>query len=316
MRLSDTSNFYERAYALSLSAVDSKGRSLWSITISSHDEKLNRDDNPLDIQFKISRYATQVAGDATISVLGLDKNTIDTITKTSSMTYIDAVNQRIRVTLYAGYKNNMPAIFSGYVVTAISSSPPDRWLTIEANSYVNFGEALVDQHFNDVTMDVIVRTLAKRFDRQMFWDVNTLGLSSDLAEVLKDGKKIKISEYHAKGTIHDILKQLSELHPRLMVIEDNGFFVVIAKFDAEPRNAYSITERSGLLNVSSVTYHGLSLAMALHDPVRINRWFSVSSFVMPHASGTYRLYKKKFEGHFYGEKWYTMYEGLTRDRPL
>lgn len=257
-----------------------------------------KDLSALDVKFHVHRMVGQHKFEADIDILGLSAESINSITATSVMSPVSARSQRKKIILSAGYENAEVAIFSGYIVSAYTDSPPQMWLHIKADNYL--------EDNNHTIYDISLEEDVKLFDILEY-----VGKQIGCVVINKSTQSNNpVGGFYYFGTQTDIVSGLSDLAD-WEVFVDNGFLYAVDRIGSSDGNM-KVNRHTGLLATSSVTYIGADMTMFLQEPCALGQSVELESELMPSASGKYRIISLEFTGHFRGEKWYTILHGIRQ----
>lgn len=252
----------------------------------------------LNVKFEVSRYIDSPLCEAKISILGLSKNTIDSLVAIEETE--KARKKRKRITIYGGYKANPFVVFSGYIVYAVPTQPPDMWLEITAWNYYS----VYDGNYSiSVTEETTLRELLTTASRK-------IGLDGRIfVDKLIEDKKIK--SFHSSGSLEHIIGDLKSA-TRTYIFIDGGRLCAYsrAKFDAS--NPSEISLRYGLVGLSEVNYYGFQATMLMDNRIALNNAIELKSELVPMSNGKGRVYMISHKGDFRGKEWYTIVQAFRQ----
>lgn len=247
----------------------------------------------LDIKFSLKRAIIQAKNEASIDILGLSWDMINELTATSIMSPISARQLRKRVTLTAGYEGNEAAIMTGYIVHATCDPPPEMWLHLVVDNYV---EDVHDVYNISISQGVRLKDLfmyaCKQIGFQPKWEYT-------------GDNKVCSSWNVSCGNKTSVIKYLNEL-ANWHVFEDNQFLYAV---DYVPKkNAGTVNRRTGLIRVTNVDYIGVAFQTWIRNDYPLASNINLESELVPAASGKYWIYTKEFKGHYRGNEWFVTYD--------
>lgn len=251
----------------------------------------------LDIKFNIKKMICQHKYEAKISILGLSFQTINEITATSIMSPIVARQLKKRVTLTAGYDGNETALFTGYIVHAVCGTPPEMWLHITADNYV---EDVQEVYKFNSKKGIPLLTVFKNAAKTIGWQ----------PVIWYTGENLPCSEFAFVGNKTNMVSSLNQL-ANWEVFNDGQFLYAVDK--RVDKDSIGVVERkSGLIRVTNVDYVGASFQTWLRNDYPLARSVELKSELIPAANGKYRIYEKEYNGHYRGGEWFTIYHGIRQ----
>lgn len=260
----------------------------------------------LDIKFKAQKYVACVKFEAQIDILGLSKDVVNSLVATSLYDPHSVVTKlRKHIVLKAGYAGSLVDVFDGYVVHASVDSPPNMWVHLTVNNFIEDVHDVYDISCSkDMTINAVFDYVAQRFG----WTPRNETTTSVMFHA---------GAFNVLGTKSKVMKQLQLMMPQWRIFYDNGLLYAVDKdsMDDKKKQYQKINRESGLLSVSGIDLVGGNFTTWLANDVPLSRWIDVESELYKPASGLYRVISKQFVGHFRGREWYTTYECLRNKKP-
>ena len=247
----------------------------------------------LNVRFNISKTRGQVQGRARISICNLGRRDLEYLT-TYMSPWVE-LQKRKKIQLFAGYEGNTALLFSGDILKALPTQPPDVWLECEAlGGYYN---NLITESFTlqgPITLKQIAQTLAKRQGL----------LFSCQADASVANQQV--DNFCHTGGLTNSLKKLNELGLCVAWIED-GTLCLDAKEPEfkEGANMRVISEDSGLVGVPVPGPLGVDVTVLLDPSLKLGEPVEIRSSLMPSINGVYWPYSLEHTGELRGNEWYT-----------
>lgn len=268
----------------------------------------NNSNYPLDFKFNIRKPAGANNLTADISILGLTRDTIDFLTCWQPRNVSEKLKHEIKV--YAGYENTNSNVgnyaslgeqllFHGYIIRAIPTMPPERWLVMTADnmSWRTINAGIIELRMNDVSVEDIFNQAASKIGLKPIWSALV--------------PKKMISYYEFSGTATTLIKHLEQLDD-ILVRSENGILYATDKYsqnkpNVPTLNSYTIpvSEDSGLIKINNISYNeGIEIVTRLDSRYVVNSYIEVNSKSIPSANGVYRIFDLEFVGHLRGQEWF------------
>lgn len=267
----------------------------------------------LDVKFSVERLHVSHISRSSISILGLDRERINSIAKVARECFGKAQEMELTVELYAGYKGNCPIIYKGFIIGAHVDSPPNMWLHMQCVNYTELGEKPIP-----ISID------PRKSPRMTYIDLANI-LCSRLGMGAPDS-----SEYHAspsdyidmKNAIQGVFtrsRAMSELNrmnrDKWIVFYDMGrVYIADAKPDIKKAKKIRFDKSNGLLSVSGVSFAKCSVTMFMQDYSPSAMLAEVKSEFNIGANGVWTILGRKYEGHYRGNDWKVTYNLYLRDQ--
>ena len=266
--------------------MDFYNRSGW-ISIEGRDGKMH-DFKGLDFKFSGEKVGSAY-GKFECSIGGLSS---DSINELSAWNVGESVKRMRRVDVYAGYEDSgAERIFSGYVLEAHPTPPPDMWVNIvclpKLDQSVNVS---VQTHGS---LDDVTREVANHMGLEYY----RIDINYDESKKFKfvyDGSRI--------GLVNSLAKSVSAK----VFVEDDTLIVASKRGWLEAvKNAHAISMQTGMISTPKVDMRGAVIRVRVDDSYGICSWVYLDSKLFPKANGYYFVIKKKHQGHFRGDEWFT-----------
>lgn len=264
----------------------------------------------IDFKFRVKKMCdmTSTNSEASVSILGLSRESIHRLTTLRPVGVEQTFKKRIRV--YASYKDfGDNLIFDGDIVKSQPSIPPENWLNISA--FVgNYRHN--ELYSSAVNGGMRIRDLMKNGAKIL--DLNGVEfVDADVKEV-QDEMNRHINGFDCSGTKYDLLQMLNRVSD-FIVFEDNGRLVCKLRDDERRsrKTAAVLSESSGMIGIPEVIVgkgddNQLPLRMSVKCFINpsIQLWDRVylQSVYLPDANGFYVVNEIEYEGHLRGQEWY------------
>ncbi len=248
----------------------------------------------LNIRFNVQKFRGQLQGRARISICNLEKADLEYLT-TFMSPWIEITKQK-KIQLFAGYEGKTGLIFSGDILKAIPSIPPDVWLNCEAlGGYYN---NLIVESFTingPIAIGDVCRTVADK-----------LGVSF----VSKASESVfgqKVDAFCHTGGLNNCVKKINELGLCCAWVENETLFLD----DLEPQKPQQgeqvrlISEYSGMVGIPEPGPIGVDLSILMDPSIKLGEPIELKSKLIPSANGVYYPYCLEHTGELRGNEWYT-----------
>lgn len=273
----------------------------------------------LDFKFNIKKLSDMTATncEATVSILGLSRETIHSLATTRPPAIEQNMRKRVRV--YASYEDfGDNLIFDGDIVMAKPNIPPDNWLDIRA--FVgNYRHTQL--HSSSINGSIQIQQLMKNCAKELglknvkFVDYETKQVREEMTRM--------INGFDCSGTSEDLLQMLNRVSD-FLVFEDNRTLMCKLRNDGRrPRkSAALVSESTGMVGIPEVlvgsatgkgkkdptdmTSSSLRLKVKCFINPSIQLWDLVylQSVYLPDVDGYYTVNEIEYNGHFRGQEWY------------
>lgn len=247
----------------------------------------------LNVSFSVQKFRGQLQGKARISICNLASSDIEYLT-TYMSPWVEIQKQK-KIQLFAGYEDNFGLLFSGDILKAIPTMPPDIWLHCEAlGGYYN---NLITASFTmqgPILLEDVCATVA-----------NKLGVPF-LNEASETVSTHKIDNFCYTGGLTNAVKKINELGIGCVWVENE----ILHLADTDPvipknKGVRLLTEHSGLIGLPEPGPIGLDATMLLDPSVNLGDPIEVRSIRMPSINGVYYPYSLEHTGELRGNNWYT-----------
>lgn len=247
----------------------------------------------LNVRFSVQKFRGQLQGKARISICNLAASDIAYLT-TYMSPWVE-LQKRKKIQLWAGYEDNFGLLFSGDILKALPTMPPDIWLHCEAlGGYYN---NLVTASFTlqgPITLAAICETVA-----------NKLGVPF-VNEASEKTYARQIDCFCHTGGLTNAVKKINELGIGCVWVENEILYLA----DNEPellknKGIRLLTENSGLIGLPEPGPVGLDATMLLDPSIKLGDPIEVRSIRMPSINGIYYPYSLEHTGELRGNDWYT-----------
>lgn len=247
----------------------------------------------LNIRFNVAKYRGQVQGRARISICNLPAQDIAYLT-TYMSPWIEVAKQK-KIQIFAGYEGKTGLLFSGDILKALPTQPPDIWLDCEAlGGYYN---NLITESFTlrgPMSMRQIAQSVAVRQGLQFLCKA-----SAAVADK-------QVDNFCYTGGLSNSLKKINDLGIGCCWVEDGTLFLD----DQEPEISSTqtirrIDENSGLVGLPVPGPLGVDFTMLLDPSIKLGEPIEIISSQIPSINGLYWPYCLEHVGELRGNEWYT-----------
>ena len=248
----------------------------------------------LNIRFNVQKFRGQLQGLARISICNLEKSDLEYLT-TYMSPWVEVQKQK-RIQLFAGYEGKTGLIFSGDIIKAIPTVPPDVWLNCEAmGGYYN--NLLVESFTinGPIAIGDVCQIAASK-----------LGVSF-VSRASADVFGRKIDSFCHTGGLNKCLKKINELGLCCAWIENETLFIddLEPNKPAEGAPVRLISEDSGMVGIPEPGPIGVDLSILMDPSINLGDPIELKSKIIPSASGIYYPYCLEHTGELRGNEWYT-----------
>lgn len=244
----------------------------------------------VDIKFDIELPMSAMMVEANIAICNLTRSDIEFLTTFASR--MTALNQHKRIRVFAGYEDTQTnLIFDGEIFEAKPTQPPDIWLECKALSGI-YGSTV--QISKSVLNPIKIKDL---YIAAAGW----LGVELDWRATSQK----TVEKFDFTGSQTQLLASLFKVADVIPFLED-GKLAAVDKDSAQMvESVKEISEDSGMIGIPKVDYIGAEIKMLLDTGLKRGDTVYLRSKRIPAASGYYRIYHMRHEGHLRGEEWYT-----------
>ncbi len=255
----------------------------------------------LALEASITKVANATSNDATIKVSNLTKIHRDNIlTETSPW---NKLGVRKRIVVEAGRESyGLSRIFTGDIINATPSQPPDIAITLTARTN-NWNKTQVTSksYAGMVSMERIAQDIA---------DSMELSLNFEATDR-------QIASYAFTGAKSQQLNKLGEIGRVNAYIDDDKLIVKdVGKAAKQSAQTHVLDLNSGMVGIPELTEQGIRVKMMFEPFSRIGGMLEVKSIINPGADGKYIIYKMSYDISNRGEQFYTTVEAYKQGRYL
>lgn len=247
----------------------------------------------LNVRFSVQKFRSQVQGKARISICNLATSDIEYLT-TYMSPWVE-IQKRKKIQLWAGYEDNLGLLFSGDILKALPTMPPDIWLDCEAlGGYYN---NLITASFTlqgPITLSEVCTVVSQK-----------LGVPF-INEASESVSNHSIDGFCHTGGLTNAVKKINDLGIGCVWVEDE----ILHMADNEPKQPANkgvrlLTEQSGMIGLPEPGPVGLDVTMLLDPSIKLGDPIEVRSTRMPSINGVYYPYSLEHTGELRGNAWYT-----------
>lgn len=242
------------------------------------------------------------------SILGLTREHINMLTVWDIGR---AVQQKRYIEVYAGYSSNgsdmAKPIFSGYVMNAIPTPPPEMWVNFECIKAWDKDDCIVG-------VPEIIGAGKKEILKKIAELTGLEYSNKDSWQVLgDDGMKTKHS-FTFSGNKRCMLPNAFSKQFDLRVIDQNGTIIAADNrgWIATAKNKRiqrRVDQDTGLLAIGSVDIAGAKIVHRLDNGFKLLSWIDLQSRLIPNVGDkSYFVTSMRHIGHLRGEQWQTEVE--------
>lgn len=301
----------------------------------------------LDFRFHVKKTIGGVNDKASVSILGLNR---ETISKYSM--FVDdgsAIMRKHRVRVYAGYaEEGEHLILDGDVMKAAPTIPPENWLdmVVVGNLYKNSRimtfsmNGQTRQEARGFTVREILDRIIVYFEDGAYqsWKIDPNGNQDKINAILN----LRVRNFDCTGTQADIIKELNMLgdfsvrhegnclvisdaiydvraipNSAQSISEDNSSFMWDwFKGDSITRNARVISPTTGLIGIPQYKYPMCSMTIRITSGIKIFDVVELQCLYNTEANGLYKVYGITYKGQLRGEAWYAKLTARNLSVPL
>lgn len=246
----------------------------------------------LNVRFNVSKYRGQIQGRARISICNLAAQDIAYLT-TYMSPWIEIEKQK-KIQIFAGYEGKTGLLFSGDILKALPTQPPDIWLDCEAlGGYFNNLKTESFTLRGPISMRQIAQSLAVRQGLQFLCKA-----SASVADK-------QIDNFCYTGGLSNSLKKINDLGVGCCWVDDGILFLD----DQEPvittQTIRRVDENSGLVGIPVPGPVGVDFTMLLDPSIKLGEPIELISSQIPSINGIYWPYSLEHSGELRGNEWYT-----------
>ena len=263
------------------------------------DIEINGNIKSYDQNFYISasgtKYANSLQNECEVKIGNVDSDTQNYILSATSPFNNNKTPKK--VTVYAGRKSyGLFKIFSGNVVKATPSQPPDIFITLKCLTG-NYAKGKIINRAGNALLSL--SGLSKQV-------ANSLGLSLEFQATEK-----QISNYTFSGASLKEIDKISEIGEVNAYI-DNDQLIVKNSIDRLNNSITIVSPERGLVGISESTERGIKVKYMLDNQTRVGGGLQLNSKLYPALNGNYVIYKLGFDISSREVPFYWIAEGLRQ----
>lgn len=245
----------------------------------------------IDVKFNVEKFMSELSNQATIELCNLSRDDMEYLTTFTSQWIAQQVPKSI--SLYAGYEDAGGAslIYTGNIVEAVPSSPPDIWLSCKAiTGYYKKKETIS----KTIIQPISVKELCEQVST---WTELRLSFESTVSKVL--------DSFSFTGNKIDLIGELNRIGG-LIAFEDDGLLNVL-DVDAIRKGTFirQMSEKSGMVGIPKVNAMGCDVTCLLDNSLKIGQLIELESTLIPQANGKYQIITIRYDGHYRGNPFYS-----------
>lgn len=247
----------------------------------------------VNVRFNVQKFQGQLQGKAKISICNLAAEDVEYLT-TYMSPWVE-IQKRKKIQLFAGYEGKTGLIFSGDILKAIPTVPPDVWIHCEAlGGYYN---NMIVESFTirgPISIGEVCKTIAGK--------LGVAFVSNASEEVFNR----KIDVFCHTGGLNNALKKINDLGLCFAWVDNETLFIS----DTEPQEPTGkavrlISEQSGMIGIPEPGPVGVDMAILLDPSIQLGEPVELRSSRIPSANGIYYPYSIEHTGELRGNEWYT-----------
>ena len=227
----------------------------------------------LAIKASGTKCANALQNEATVEVMNLDRAARDYLLSETSP--YNHRRKRKRMILEAGRKSaGVFTVYSGDIVAASVSQPPDIALTLKARTCAFLSGNLIARAHPAMNLSALASGVAK-----------DLGL-----KLVFEAKDKKIANWTFTGGALSEVRQLESAGRVDCYVDDD---TLVVKDTSMPLEAATnvISEASGMIGIPEITEHGVRVTMLLTPGMRLGSRLVLDSKQYSAINGEYSVYK-------------------------
>lgn len=224
-----------------------------------------------------------------------------------------------KVTLNAGYEDNLGLVFTGKIRNALQKkNGPDTITTVySADGQKDWDQSTFNKTFSDtVSIKSIVKELAGTFIETAVGDLLGLETPAD-----------KLRGQTLSGSTKDILDTLGEDYGFQWSIQDGIFETVPLDEIIQPNDIIVLNSATGMIKSPAITEQGVEVKALLNTDLTPNRAFKIESVSQDvklgslnfrdvkktSAEGKYKVFEVTHKGDLHDNEWSSMVKGVSVD---
>lgn len=227
----------------------------------------------LPIKVEIKRAGLPALDDAKITILGLSRELMESIT---FLNYRNLFVNMNKIDVFAGDENGLDLVFSGEITSAIPNFNNAPSINMEIKAITGYSSNIKAVPPLSVQGNIPVSQLCEKIAKESGFDFRNKGVN------------IIASNPYLKGSNIAKLKTLSQNYKFGMTIENN--IVTIYPSDGSSAQlVLSISGQNGLIGYPSFTQNGIDCKVMFAPTVSIGQKIEIKS-VIPKVTGTWWVY--------------------------
>lgn len=264
-------------------------------------------ENTLNAKFNFVKNIGNTAyGDGKVSICGLDKATIETLTGFADRD--SELKSRKIIRLKAGYDaKQLGLMVNGSIVSALPTLPPDIWLDcIVINNYEERNRVINFTTTQTLTLEDYIKAVADK-----------IGITTEIR--IKDTNILKkqISKQSITGSIFEIVFSIVQVCTGSVIgvaayIENETLVVDYSELpisDERIQSPIVINKATGLIGLPEIFNAGkfANITTLLDTSIKTGNVLKLESEAIPSANGLYYVMGITYSGEFRGNAWYSMF---------
>jgi hypothetical protein len=225
-----------------------------------------------------TKFANSLQNECTIVIANLKQSTCNLILTEASPMNPNRVPKRVIVN--AGRNSSgLALLYSGEILAATISQPPDRMLTIRCLT-MNFGKG--DIIINESPGSILLSTLSKQV-------ADSLKISLNF-----QAKDRQISSYSYTGSATKQVDRINSMGNVSAYVDNN--VLVVKDYAAVIKNQQIrlVSSEFGLIGIPELNEFGVKFTMFLDNHTTLGSLIRLKSKLNPAANGDYLVYKLSF----------------------
>lgn len=260
----------------------------------------------LRIQFEVTKSLRSYPNIAKIVIFNASDDT---------NSFLDS--ELTKVTLNAGYENNLNLVFIGKIRNSIQSRQGvDSITTVySADGQKDWEQAIFNKTFSEnISIETIVKELAETLTETGLGELSGLDMPAD-----------KLRGQTLSGSTKDILDTLGQDYGFEWSIQDNVLVTVPIEDVVYPESVILINNSTGMIGTPSVTEIGADAKVLLNTNLAPNRAFRIESISQnvqlgnlnfrnikkTKAEGTYKVFEVIHKGDTHDNEWSSSVKGAS-----
>ena len=273
----------------------------------------------LAITFEITTVASTDYAKGIVKVAGLSTDTIKEYTMFTPNWLADGYFKEL--TLEAGYIMDdaqhtikSSTLFSGYIIKAIPTQLPERWMTFELIESLNSSFENISLKYNNISFYNLVTEVGKAFGLLNKEGVNVV------MDYTGRASSFILDDYNMQGNLQQHLEKIKFLCYKeggFRVWYNNGMFY-IGDYAAKEGSSSDIKigGKDGLIifGVPKPDWAGCTVKTEISDTLKLFTRFKLESTQIPSLNGTYNPIMIHYVGENRGTDWYAEITAIAIER--